>query len=86
MDVAVKRIYGNSSPTRILNEVQHLRTLGGRPGGHVSAIIGGYCANGHTSLVLPFFEHMTFSKLLPILSLAEARRYIQALLERYVSR
>eukprot|EP00945_MAST-04E_sp_MAST-4E-sp1_P008285 g8285.t1 len=75
--VALKCIHPNSSPTRILNELQHLKILSGQ--NSVLPLLGGFRARCGFIVILPYFEHDDFKWYLPRLSTAMLQCYLKGL-------
>lgn len=76
---ALKRISATCRPSRILNEIQHLKNLGGTA--HVSPLLGGLRFRDQVTLVLPYFEHDKFKDYITTLSLTQMQNYMKALLQ-----
>lgn len=77
--VALKRVYPTCSPSRILNEMQHLKLLGGN--GHVPRLLGGLRHRDQVTIVIPYFPHDKFKEVLPHMSIQQTRQYMKALFE-----
>lgn len=76
--LALKRIHPTCHPNRILNEISHLKKLGGKR--HVIPLISGLREKDQVTLVFPFFNHDKFKETLPFLSLSDIQQYMKALL------
>jgi len=77
--VALKRVYPTCSPIRILNEMLHLKMLGGTA--HVPRILGGLRYRDQVTIVLPYFPHDKFKEILPLMNLIQIKSYMRALFE-----
>lgn len=76
--VALKRIYPNSSPSRILNELATLRELGHHP--NIATLIEVMRHQDQIVAVLPFFAHDLFRDYFRHLDTAQIRTYLGGLL------
>ncbi|CAM9810441.1 unnamed protein product [Ectocarpus sp. 4 AP-2014] len=78
--VALKRINPTCSPSRILNEFNQMRTLGG--GGHNVIEVQGVVRTrgGVFAMVMPFFEHDDFRQVMKTLTLSGVAVYLKSLL------
>ncbi|CAB1119151.1 unnamed protein product [Ectocarpus sp. CCAP 1310/34] len=78
--VALKRINPTCSPSRILNEFNQMRRLGG--GGHNVIEVQGVVRTpgGVFALVMPFFEHDDFRQVMKTLTLSGVAMYLKSLL------
>ncbi|CAM9866699.1 unnamed protein product [Ectocarpus fasciculatus] len=78
--VALKRINPTCSPSRILNEFNQMRTLGG--GRHNVIEVQGVVRTpgGVFALVMPFFEHDDFRQVMKTLTLSGVAVYLKSLL------
>ncbi|CAN0423288.1 unnamed protein product [Ectocarpus sp. 12 AP-2014] len=78
--VALKRINPTCSPSRILNEFNQMRALGG--GGHNVIEVQGVVRTpgGVFALVMPFFEHDDFRQVMKTLTLSGVAMYLKSLL------
>eukprot|EP01117_Protostelium_nocturnum_P005075 TRINITY_DN1837_c0_g1_i2.p1 TRINITY_DN1837_c0_g1~~TRINITY_DN1837_c0_g1_i2.p1 ORF type:complete len:522 (+),score=158.65 TRINITY_DN1837_c0_g1_i2:330-1895(+) len=77
--VALKRIYPTCSPLRILNEMQHLKRLGGKH--HVLPLYGTLRCRDQVTLVVPYVPHDKFKDFVISISLEEMKKYMRALFE-----
>jgi len=77
--VALKRIYSTCRPGRILNEIQHLKNLGGKC--YVTELLGGLRYKDQVTLILPYFEHDKFKDYLITMKLDQIQRYMRALFD-----
>jgi len=75
--VALKRINPTCSPSRIINEINCLKKLGGRC--HVPPILGAMRLFDQVTLVLPYLPHTKFKDYLPFFTLKQMRDYMHAL-------
>ena len=75
--VALKRIYPNSSPDRILKELRHLHAMGGRH--NVVKLLGGFRDQTSFTAVFPYFEHDDFKWYMPRMDTEMLRNYLRGL-------
>jgi cell division control protein 7 len=75
--VALKRIYPNSSPDRILKELRHLHTMGGRH--NVVKLLGGFRDQTSFTAIFPYFEHDDFKWYMPRMNTEMLRNYLRGL-------
>ena len=76
--IALKCIHPNSSPHRILNELEHLRALGGE--NNVAGILGGIRRQSSFIAILPYFVHDDFKFYMATLDADGIRSYMRELL------
>ncbi|BFZ56734.1 Cell division control protein 7 [Savitreella phatthalungensis] len=76
-DVAIKRIYVTSSPARIYNEIDILKSL--VESDYVLPIITAFRQDDQVYVVLPFYRHVDFRHYYRELPLREVRYYMRAL-------
>ncbi|KAI8970058.1 kinase-like domain-containing protein [Mycotypha africana] len=75
--VAIKCIYEISSPERILNELQILKKLKGKPG--ITSLITSFREKGNVFFVMPHHKADSFTQFFCNVSMTEVRFYMKAL-------
>ncbi|CCG81841.1 Putative uncharacterized protein [Taphrina deformans PYCC 5710] len=75
--VAIKRIYVTSSPQRIYNELDILRSLSGSD--NVLPMITAFRHEDQVFVVLPYFKHIDFRNYYRVLPLRDVRYYMRSL-------
>lgn len=76
-DVAIKRLYVTSSPQRIHNEIEILRSL--TESDHVLPIITAFRKDDQVYIVLPYYQHCDFRHYYSQLTLIDIRHYMRSL-------
>ncbi|ELR11413.1 cyclin-dependent kinase, partial [Acanthamoeba castellanii str. Neff] len=75
--VALKRLYPTSSPSRVRNEIRHLKLLGGT--NFVLPLLGGLREADQITLVLPYFKHDRFKEYINRFTIDQLRLYLYSL-------
>lgn len=75
--VALKRIHPNSSPRRILGELQCLRLLSGKP--NLARLCGAYRESQRFTIVLEYFVHDKLKSYLNTIGASGLRAYMRGL-------